>query len=131
MALPKIEGMVTVPTGGWSVSVTEDPAATSTVTVAAGDYFPTSTTALLSAFSTALTSNSTLAGTYTVSLDDASDSSTGKVTISAAGVTTFAITWTSTALRDALGFAGNTSAALTVTGDNASPYVNLPNVKRM
>jgi hypothetical protein len=131
MALPKLETMITVPTGGWSISVTEDPAATSSVTVAAGDYFLTSTAALLTALKTALDANATLAGTYTVTLDDTADSATGKVTISATGVTTFAITWSSTALRDALGFTGNTSAALTTTGASQSPNVFLPPVKCM
>lgn len=131
MALSKLEMMITVPAGGWSISVTEVPAATASVTVAAADYFLTSTTALLTTLQTALNADGTLAGTYAVSLDDGSDSSTGKVTISATGVTTFAITWTSTALRDALGFTGTTAAALTTTGSSASPHVFLPPVKAM
>ena len=130
MALPKIEGMMTIPTGGLSFDVTEVPADTATITVAAGNYFLTSTTALLTTIQTALTAAG-LGGTYAVSIDDGSDSSTGKVTISATGITSFAITFTSTTLRDYLGFTGNTSAALTATGSNASPYIHLPNVKRM
>jgi hypothetical protein len=131
MALPKLEGYITIPTGGWAVSVTEvGGGGTVAVTVAAGNYFLTSTTALLSAFATAL-DDSALTGDYTVSIDDTADSATGKVTISATGITSFAIVWTSTTFRDALGFDGNISATLTSTGANQSPYIHLPSVKRM
>jgi hypothetical protein len=129
MALPKLEGYITVPTGGLAFDVTEVPADTATITVAAGSYFLTSTTALLSTIQTALNAAG-LGGTYAVSIDDTADSATGKVTISATGITSFAITWSGTTLRNALGFDGNISATLTSTGANASPYIHLPNVKR-
>lgn len=130
MTLPKLEGHITVPTGGWSISVTEDPAATSSVTVAAGSYWLTSTTSLVTALVTALNANGTLSGTYAATVDDTSATATGKVTISVTGVTTFAITWTSTSLRNALGWTGNTSAAASVTSQSSSPYIYLPNVVR-
>lgn len=128
--MPKLEGMITVPTGGWSISVTETPAATSSVTIAAGNYFPTSPTSLLDALETALNADATLAGTYTVTIDDDTQTSTGKVTIAASGLTSFAITWTSPALRNALGFTATISGAATHTSPSASPHVWLPNVKR-
>ncbi len=133
MAFPKIEGRVTVPSGGWSISVSETGPSVGpvTITLAAGDYYLTSTTALLSTLATAMTANGTLNGTYSGSLDDTSDdSATGKVTLSATGITTFAITWSSTALRDFLGFTGNVSGALTYTGTEQSEYLWLPNVGR-
>lgn len=128
--LPKLEGHITVPTGGWTVSITEVPAATSTYTIPAGNYYLTSTTSLLTTLSAGLTANATLAGTYSCVISDDASTSTGKVTLSATGITTFSVTWTSTALRDALGWTGNTSGALTFTSQSASPYIFLPNVKR-
>lgn len=126
MALLKLEGMITVPTGGWSASITDNDG-TFTATVAAGDYFLTSTTSLLAAFKTALDNGAGV--TYTVTVDDADPTGTGKVTItpSAGNV---AITWTSTSLRDALGFTGNLSAASTQVSPSSSPYIYLPNVQR-
>jgi hypothetical protein len=126
MALPKLEGRITVPTGGWSVSVTDNDG-TFTATVAAGDYYLTSTTSLLTTFKTALDNGAGV--TYTVTVNDADPNGTGKVTItpSAGNV---AITWTSTGLRDALGFTGNLSAASSHTSANSSPHIWLPNTPR-
>lgn len=136
MAYPKCEGPIVIPTGGWSISVQEftPNAGPVTVTVAAGTYYLNTTNGanspLVTALKTALDGNATLTGTYTVSVDDGSNSSTGKVTISATGVTTFNITWTSTDLRGVLGFTGNISGALTYTGDNQATYLWLPSVPR-
>lgn len=69
---------------------------------------------------------------YTVTVDDNTDSSTGKVTITkSAG--TFTITWSlSSGLRDALGFTGTlTPAAVTFTGGSASPHIWLPTCGRV
>jgi hypothetical protein len=127
MALPKFEGIITIPTGGYSVSVT-DPGGTSTVTLAAGDYYLTKTTGLLAAFKTALDANATLSGTYTVTLSDTDELATGKVTI--ACNQTYSLTWSSTTLRDILGFTGNISAVTTSTGASAARYLWLPNCGR-
>lgn len=131
MALPKYEGRFTVPTGGYSMTVT-DSGGTQTVTVlAAGNYYLNAATSMLSAIGTALTANSTLAGTYTLTADDGSATSTGKITISATGGGNPSITWGSpTTLRDALGFTADLSGAASYTGASASPYLWLPNVKR-
>lgn len=132
MPMSKMEGRVTVPTGGWSMSLQEftPNAGPTTVTVAAGDYYLTSTTSLLTAVKNALDGMAGGAGVYTVSLDDDADSSLGKVTISATGVTTFNITWSSTDLRDRLGFTANLSGAATYTGSEQAEYLFLPNVYR-
>src|SRR3990167_2984753 len=108
MALEKYEGLITVPTGGWAVSVEEftPNAGPVTVTVPAGAYYLTSDggagAGLVSTLASLLTANGTLAGTYSASLSDTDAAATGKVTLSATGVTTFNLTWTSTTLRDTL-----------------------------
>ncbi len=130
MALPKVEGLITIPTGGYTLTVTEVPAATTTVTIPAGDYYWNSSTNFCSAIADALTNNATLAGTYTVSIADGTDTSTGYCTISSSGITSFAITWVSTTLRDYLGFAGNTSAGTTATSTRQARYLWLPNTGR-
>lgn len=133
MANCKWEGRITVPTGGWDITVAEDSAARSdTVTIAAGDYYLTSSTSLLTALKNALDGSGTLLGTYTVTLDDTSDTATGKVTISVAGgASTFAVsTWDDTDLRDALGFTGTTADAASATGGSQALYLWLPNVNR-
>lgn len=127
MALPKLEGRVQVPSGGWSVSVQEflpAPAGPVSVTVAAqGTYFLSD---LLSTMAAALTANVTI-GTYTVVLD----STTGRVTITSTIATFADITWTSTDLRDALGFTGATTSLVpSAQSTKSSPLVWCPNVQR-
>jgi hypothetical protein len=127
MALPKLEGRIQVPSGGWSVSVLEIlpvPAGPASVVVAAqGTYYLSD---LLSTMAAALTANVTI-GTYTVTLDSA----TGRVTITSTIATAVDITWSSTDLRDALGFTGaTTSLAPSAQSTKSSPLVWLPNVPR-
>jgi hypothetical protein len=129
VASPKLEGRITVPSGGWVVSVQEftPNAGPASVTVAAaGDYYLSSSTSLLTTVAAALDANGTLAGDYTLALS----STTGLITLSATGVTTFNVTWTSTALRDALGFTGNLTGALSYAATKQSPYLFLPNCGR-
>ncbi len=113
MARGRVEARITVPTGGWSVSLTITAiGGPYTVTVAAGNYFPTD---LLSSFQTQLDAATGADGAFTVSASWG-ETGTGLVTISHT-IQTFTLTWTSTDLRDVLGFAGNlTPAALTFTG---------------
>lgn len=127
MALPKFERRITIPTGGWTITFTDSDGVHSSKTVPAGDYYLTSTTSLLSALVTTLNDGGGI--TYTVTLDDNSDSSLGKVTITpSAG--TIAITWVSTDLRDILGFTGNVAATSSAVSTNASPALWLPNSSR-
>lgn len=91
----------------------------STITVAAGSYYPS---ALCSEIQTRL---GNIGETHTVSLDTA-EGGTGRVTIAGA---TFSITWTTTALRDALGFTANLSSVTTATGAQAARGVWLPGVR--
>lgn len=134
MALPKCEWRFPVSTGGWTFTLIDaDHGGTgSTRTIAAGDYFHTTlngaTPAMTTAMKTAL-DDGTGAVTYTVSVDDNSDSSTGKYTITPSGGT-FTVNWISTDLRNVLGFNANITASGGVTGSNHAQFLFLPNVPR-
>lgn len=129
--LGKAQGRITIPTGGWSASIAG--AGTATATVAAGDYYLSSTTSLITAVQTAFNAISATTGTtFTVTLDDAADGSTGKVSITplSHNVT---ITWSSTSLRDVLGFTGSSTvmtANVTSVGASHALYLWLPNAPR-
>lgn len=129
MSLSKLEARITVPTGGYSISVT-DSGGTSSVTVAAGLYYLTSTTSLLTTLVTALNADSTLAGTYSCTVDDDIDAATGRVTLAATGGGNISVTWTSTVLRDLLGFTAGLSGAATYTSTKAAKPLFLPGVPR-
>ncbi|MEK7180506.1 MAG: hypothetical protein AAB706_03445 [Patescibacteria group bacterium] len=131
MALEKLEGEIRF-TAAQTVDIVEQAGPTATVTVAAGStYFLTSNAALLAAVATALNDNATLAGTYTLTLDDDADAATGKVTISATGVgSSFSVTWNTTALRDALGWTGSLTGATTYQASQHARYLWLPNCGR-
>ena len=134
MTLPKLEGKITIAAGN-IITIQEfgGAAGPEAVTLTTGDFFWSTLDAddtMLDSIADDLTDNAVLGGTYALALDD----STGKITISASGggVTSFTITWTSTAIRDLLGFApGDTvSGALTYTGSEQAEYLWLPNVVR-
>jgi hypothetical protein len=132
MQLPKLDGQHTVPSGGYSVQVTEaSPAAgpATVVVVAPGDHYLLEICASLAA---ALNADATLGGTdYAVTIDDNSETSTGRVTISVGGPRTFALVWTSTELRDLLGFTANLpGGASSYQSANASPKIWLPDRPR-
>lgn len=133
MALPKLEGMFTIPTGGYTFSINEGGGAQA-VTIPAGQYFLTSGVSggnsLLTEIGNQATAVGGLAGTYTLSVSDTDGSATGKVTISCSGATPTAFTWTSTALRDWIGFSGSESVGATTVGDNHAERLWLPNVRR-
>lgn len=126
----KIEREITVPTGGWDVAVTEvgGGGGPHTVTVAAGVYYLSTDSGIGStlpaAFAAALDADANLAGDYACSIS-AGEGGSGKVTISATGITSFAITWTDTDFRDALGFEDGPAitGALTYTSTDSSPAV--------
>lgn len=129
-SLGKLEALIPI-TAVQTMRVTETTPDTAAAnhTIAIADYYLTSTTSLLTAVKTALDAVSGNS-TYTVTLDDTNDSSTGKVTISATGIVSFAIEWTSTTLRDILGFTGDVTGAATYTGSNQALYLHLPNCGR-
>jgi len=101
----RAEALIVVPTGGAAVAATNGGGGPSTCTLAAGNYFLTAAggvSGLLAAFQTAL--NAGRPSGWTVAM-----STNGVVTINCSS-TPYALTWTSTALRDLLGFAGNISS---------------------
>lgn len=100
------------------------------VSMPAGNYYLSSGdsgTSFLATLKTQL--DAATSRTWTITLDDDSDSSTGKVTLAVSGAATTA-TWTSTAIRDLLGFAGNLSSGTTWTSDYQAKYLWLPNCGR-
>lgn len=123
MSRGRVEARITVPTGGWSVALTITAiGGPYTVTIAAGSYFPTD---LLTTFKTQLDAASGADGVFTVA-GSWGEAGAGLVTISHT-IETFSLVWTSTDLRDVLGFAGNlTPAALTFTGTLHARGVWLP-----
>jgi hypothetical protein len=131
--LAKLEGRLTTGSTAYSMTVSENGGGGVAVDVLAADtdYYPTSTTSFLTTIGTALTASASLAGTYTATISD-STSGTGKVTlaVSGGGVTQFAVTWTNTTLRDALGFTGNLTGTTTYDSQSACPYIWLPNQRR-
>lgn len=132
MANGKLEGRITVPTGGWDLALTETGGggASGTVTVAAGKYYHSSAKDFATDFPAELAVQLDAIGnaTYTVTVD-ATEGGTGKYTISATGgsVTAFAISWTDTDQRDMMGFSqGNLSGGLTYTSDDQAKLLWLP-----
>ena len=109
----RFEAFCTVPSGV-SISATTN-AGTATVNVTAGSYTPTSLCAHLQ---TILNAQAPVtAGSWTVTLS-VGRNGTGLVTI-AVTAGTYSITWTSTLLRDLLGFSTNISSQSTST----APYI--------
>jgi len=132
MALEKLEGAITF-TAAQTVAIVEatGPSATVTVAAASSTYYLTSNASLLSAVVNALNDDATLGGSYSLSLDDDTDAATGKATISATGVgANFSVTWNTTALRDALGWAANLSGATSYQAPAQARYLFLPNCGR-
>jgi hypothetical protein len=129
MTLPKLEGEIIL-----SANTVLGTFAGSVITIPKGRYFLNSigsggaTHSLLLEMKTQLDAGP--GGTWTVTCDDNSDTSVGKVTI--ARNSNYTATWTSTSLRDALGFTGNlsTSSTATFTGANQAQYLYLPNTGR-
>jgi len=141
ITLPKLEGRITIPTGGYIITVTEDAGArTSNVTIDAGDYYWTSGVSggnsLVAQLKAELDGDATLLGTYTVSIDDADPGGTGKLTISVAGsASTFGIsdwdqTGSDTTLMDLCGFTGVVPDGASATGAEHVEYLWMPNVVR-
>ncbi len=123
----RLESRVTVPTGGYTGTINDSGAGAATAwTLAAGEYFlssaATTGSSLVAAFSAALNLAATT-DTITVTLS-AGEAGTGKVTIASTG--TAAIVFTSTALRDLLGFSGDPAAGTTWTSEGQARSLWLP-----
>lgn len=102
MTVARLESQaLIVPAGGWSFDFTDGDGTHAARVVAAGTYSPTT---LLAAFIAEL--NAASANAYTGSLDTGEDG-TGCATFTNADADVTDLTWTSTDLRDALGFSGD------------------------
>lgn len=119
MAHARLEALITVPDGGWSLSVNIGGGPLAVTFTEFDTYYPTS---LLSTLKTKL--DTATGQTFTVSGNFGSNG-TGVVTISVAAGT-YAITWSGTVLRNLLGFTGNIAATATSTGTNGMQGVWLP-----
>lgn len=132
--LPKYEGHIQVPLDGWRIRVVEVPSAIDEILIPTSRRFLNTasygTTSLLAYIVAALNASSALAGTYGMVVDDDYDLSTGRVTMSASGLTSFSVTWLSTAARDALGFTAGLFGAASYTSPNSSPHIYLPDSAR-
>jgi len=117
----RLEARITVPVGGWAVSVsTSAPAGPATATIAAGSYYVSD---LLTAFAAALTA--AVGGVWSVVQSTIEMTATVKTTITLV-TNTYSITWTSTDLRDVLGFTGNLVSVGSATSTNQAIGVWLP-----
>ena len=101
MSKGRLESRITIPTGGWTGTIDDSNAAGAVVwTVAAGTYYLSS---LLDAFEDAL---NLAAPTDTITVSASlGESGTGKVSITSTGNGT--LVWTSTDLRNLLGYSAN------------------------
>ena len=117
----RIEARFTVP-ASTTISVTNNGGGPTTVTLTAGTYYLTTLVAHLQTILTAQRAPS--AGAWSVTLSTGS-SGTGKVTI-AMSAGTFSITWSSTTLRDLLGFDANISSEASSTGANQARGLWIP-----
>lgn len=121
----KLEGLITVPTGGWEIKVTVQSDPEATVTIPAGTYYLSSVGSGSRSLIDEVSYQMNATGNYFA------------VTMSAAGLVTigrgnsWVASFTSTGLRDALGFTGNlTPSALSFTGTEQAEYLFLPNCGR-
>jgi hypothetical protein len=129
MALPKYEGEVKITT-----ATVVGTFAGSAITLPVGNYFLNSvgdggaTRSLLAELKNQLDTGP--GGTWTLTCDDTNDTSLGKITI--ARNSNYTATWTSTSIRDLLGFASDLSTAgtATFTGTKQAKALWLPNCGR-
>lgn len=132
--LPKYEGHIQVALDGWLLRVVEVPSAVDEILIPTSRRYLNTTgygvTSLLAYIVAALNASAALAGTYAMVVDDDYDESTGRVTISATGLTTFSLGWLSPALRDALGFTADLFGAASYVSPNSSPHIWLPDAGR-
>lgn len=116
-----LHGVVTVPTGGWSITIQLAGSPLRSVTVPAGQYlWDTLSTAL----ETLIQASGAELATMTLRLNGSTNLHTGQ----APGPGNTTITWTSTAIRDVLGWTGATTVFVgsTVQAATYPPSAYLP-----
>jgi hypothetical protein len=113
----RLEALITIPTGGATVAITRAGVGPVDATVAAGTYYFTAAGGVSSIITALQTAMNAVSTGWTVTHSLTGSSATGRVTINTTG-NPWSLTWTSTTLRDLLGFTGNiagVSAAQTGT----------------
>jgi len=122
----KIEGLITVPAGGWSAQLTDSLGGPTTVTVPAGTYYPSVADSGARGLAAELESQADAAMGQDWNVILASgEGGTGKTTINCVGGTCTVI-WTDTDLRDALGFTANLSGSTGYTSPNQARCLWMP-----
>lgn len=120
MSFGRLESQaLVVPTGGWTADVNDGHAFT--ITIAAGTYSPTT---LATAVEAALEAGAGSTATYSFSIDNG-EGGTGRLVITCDAA--FTVTWTSTDLRDALGYTGNLASSATQAATYGMRGLWLPN----
>lgn len=114
----KLEARITVPTGGWTITLTDASGGPTAVVLPAGTYYHSSDGSNANTLPEALATaaNALMGQTWTFSVA-AGEGGTGKYTISCTGATC-TVTFTDTEIRDLLGFTGNLSGSTSYTSTN-------------
>jgi len=123
----KVEGMITIPTGGvQALTCTDASGGPTAITIDAGTYYWSTADSDTEDFLAQLSEdiNAAMTETWTLTLS-ADESGTGKLTIGCTGATC-TITWQDTNVRDLCGFAGNSSGATSYTGTKHVKALWLP-----
>lgn len=117
----KLEGQITVPTGGWDTTV-----GGGTATIPAGTYYLSSAGSGGNDFLAEVASQfGTAAATSCTCTASLGENGTGIVTITFGSAT--AVTWVDTEVRDILGYAGNLSSGTSHVSTKHARGVWLPN----
>lgn len=117
----KLEGQITVPTGGWDTTV-----GGGTATIPAGTYYLSSVGSGGNDFLAEVASQfGTAAATSCTCTASLGENGTGIVTITFGSAT--AVTWVDTEVRDILGYAGNLSSGTSHVSTKHARGVWLPN----
>ncbi len=117
----RVEASFTVP-ASTTIAVTTNAGGPTTVTVAAGSYYMSDFVTYLQG--ALIAQRSVTTGTWVVSYSTGA-SGTGKITIAVTNGT-YTITWTSTNLRDLLGFTATLTGTATNTGANQARGLWIP-----
>ena len=115
----RIESATVVPAGGWTLSVNDGIAYAATLTAATVYSGPTAVVAALVAALNAAAIVAGSARTWTGSIANG-ESSTGKVTLTISAGANVTGTWTTTTLRDFLGWSAGLSGAITYTSPSGA-----------
>lgn len=122
----KLEAQITVPAGGWTMTLTDDLGGPTACTIAAGTYYHSSVGDGANDLPAAIAAaaNASMGETWTCTIA-AGESGTGKYTIGCSGATC-TVTFTDTDERDAMGFTGNLSASTSYTSPDSAEGIWLP-----